>query len=103
MSPSIGWRIEVERLDYTFAIAGAPRLVSGAEAVDPTVPCLLISQSLALFKAVTFAVAGRVVASRALRGFQQTAVVTRRGSVSCRERLLLRAIARAVEVRCSTD
>jgi len=35
----------VERLDYTTAISGVPRLVSGAEADDPPVPCLLITQS----------------------------------------------------------
>src|SRR3954471_17602324 len=35
----------VERLDYPIAIAGVPRLVSGAGADDPSVPCLLIAQS----------------------------------------------------------
>ena len=35
----------VERLDYPIAIAGVPRLVSGAEAGGPPVPCLLIAQS----------------------------------------------------------
>ena len=35
----------VERLDYTTAIAGVPRLVSEAGATDPMVPCLLIAQS----------------------------------------------------------
>jgi hypothetical protein len=37
------WR--VESLDYPFAIAGVPRLVSGAEAGSAPVPCLLITQS----------------------------------------------------------
>src|SRR5690242_11296986 len=37
----------VESLDYPFAVAGVPRLVSGAGAGDPPVPCLLITQSLA--------------------------------------------------------
>src|SRR5436305_9773320 len=35
----------VERLDYPIAIAGVPRLVSEAGAGDPSVPCLLITQS----------------------------------------------------------
>jgi hypothetical protein len=35
----------VERLDYTIAVAGVPRLVSEAGAGDPSVPCLLITQS----------------------------------------------------------
>ena len=40
----------VERLDYPIAIAGVPRLVSGAGAGDPPVPCLLITQSPAFSK-----------------------------------------------------
>ena len=39
----------LEGLDYIFAIAGAPRLVSEAGAEDPSVPCLLITQSPWLF------------------------------------------------------
>jgi hypothetical protein len=39
------WRWRVESLDYPFAIAGVPRLVSGAEAGSAPVPCLLITQS----------------------------------------------------------
>ena len=35
----------VEGLDYPFAIAGVPRLVSGAGAGSAPVPCLLITQS----------------------------------------------------------
>src|SRR3954454_21636007 len=35
----------VERLDYPFAVAGVPRLVSGAGTGDPPDPCLLITQS----------------------------------------------------------
>jgi hypothetical protein len=61
---------DVERvagLDYPTTIAGAPRLVSEAGTGDPPPPCLLMTQSLA-FLAVTFAVAGDVVASRALEG-----------------------------------
>ena len=37
------WRFE--SLDYPFAIAGVPRLVSGAGAGSAPVPCLLITQS----------------------------------------------------------
>ena len=37
----------VESLDYPIAVAGVPRLVSGAEADDPPAPRLLITQSLA--------------------------------------------------------
>jgi hypothetical protein len=45
LSPTtLGFR-GVERLDYTIAIAGVPRLVSGAGADGPPVPCLLITQS----------------------------------------------------------
>src|SRR5262249_47630976 len=35
----------VESLDYPFAVAGVPRLVSGAGPGDPPGPCLLITQS----------------------------------------------------------
>ena len=41
------FRSQVESLDYTIAIAGVPRLVSGAGTGDPPDPCLLITQSLA--------------------------------------------------------
>jgi hypothetical protein len=37
----------VEGLDYPIAIAGVPRLVSGAGTGDPPDPCLLITQSRA--------------------------------------------------------
>ena len=37
--------VRVESLDYPFAIAGVPRLVSGAGAGSAPVPCLLITQS----------------------------------------------------------
>src|SRR3982751_5201810 len=50
----------VERLDYPIAVAGVPRLVSGAGAGDPPVPCLLMTQSPP-FRTVTLAVAGDVV------------------------------------------
>jgi len=35
----------LEGLDYLFAVTGVPRLVSEAGAEDPSVPCLLITQS----------------------------------------------------------
>ena len=38
-------RLRIESLDYPFAIAGVPRLVSGAGAGSAPVPCLLITQS----------------------------------------------------------
>ena len=57
--PEGGLRL-VESLDYPIAIAGVPRLVSGAGAGDPPVPCLLITQSPP-FRTVTLAVAGDVV------------------------------------------
>jgi hypothetical protein len=91
----------VERLDYPTAISGVPRLVSGAEAGDPPVPCLLITQSPP-FQTVTLAVTGDVVVAKALRASQHTAAFTRRGSVSSRARLLFQR-SRSVEVRCSTD
>ena len=43
--PSGATASDVESLDYPTAVAGVPRLVSGAGAADPTVPCLLITQS----------------------------------------------------------
>ncbi len=36
---------DVDGLDYLFAIAGVPRLVSEAGAGDPPAPCLLMTQS----------------------------------------------------------
>ena len=54
---------DVDGLDYLFAIAGVPRLVSEAGAGDPPVPCLLMTQSSSS-PAVTLAVAGHVVARR---------------------------------------
>ena len=53
----------VERLDYPIAISGVPRLVSGAGAGDPPVPCLLITQS-SPFQTVTLAVTGDVVVAK---------------------------------------
>ncbi len=76
----------VESLDYPTAVAGVPRLVSGAGTGDPPPPCLLMTQSPA-FSAVTLAVTGDVVVSGALRASQHTAVFTLRGSVSSRGRL----------------
>jgi len=89
----------VERLDYPIAIAGVPRLVSGAGTDAPSDPCLLITQS-SPFSTVTLAVAGDVVVCEALRASQQTAAFTRRGSVSSHARLPFLLV---VEVRCSTD
>src|SRR5947209_5183328 len=45
--PLSGDAPEVESLDYPIAIAGVPRLVSGAGTGDPPDPCLLITQSRA--------------------------------------------------------
>ena len=84
----------VEGLDYPTAIAGVPRLVSGAGTGDPPPPCLLITQSLA-FSTVTLAVAGDVVVSRALRASQHIAAVIRRISTP--------ALHCDVEVRCSNQ
>ena len=77
----------VDGLDYLFAVAGVPRLVSGAGAGDPPVPCLLIAQSPGFSNHHVRRYRPRCGA-RALRGSQHTAAFTRRGSVSSRARLL---------------
>jgi hypothetical protein len=55
------------------------------------------------FPAVTLAVTGCVVASGALRAFQQIAACSLRGSDSSRGGLLFSTLQAVVEVRCSTD
>ena len=77
----------VESLDYPIAIAGVPRLVSGAGADDPPVPCLLITQSPRFSDHHARRYRPRC-GGGALRASQHTAASTRRGSVSSRERLL---------------
>jgi len=77
----------VDGLDYLFAIAGVPRLVSGAGAGDPLVPCLLITQSPCFSNPHASRCQPRC-GEGALRAFQHTAAFTRRGSVSSRARLL---------------
>src|SRR5271166_580377 len=77
----------VDGLDYLFAVAGVPRLVSGAGAGDPPVPCLLIAQSPGFSNHHDRRYRPRCGA-RALRGSQHIAAFTRRGSVSSRARLL---------------
>ena len=77
----------VDGLDYLFAIAGVPRLVSGAGAGDPLVPCLLITQSPCFSDPHASRCQPRC-GEGALRAFQHTAASTRRGSVSSRARLL---------------
>ncbi len=76
----------VDGLDYLFAIAGVPRLVSGAGAGDPLVPCLLITQSPCFSDPHASRCQPRC-GEGALRAFQHTAAFTRRGSVSSRARL----------------
>ena len=94
-------RGDVESLDYLFAIAGVPRLVSGAGAGDPPVPCLLIAQFRS-FPTITLAVAGHVVVSE-LSGRPSKlrhpliAVPRLPARGSCASLLAV------PEVRCSTD
>jgi len=76
----------VDGLDYLFAIAGVPRLVSEAGAGDPPVPCLLITQSPSFSDRHASRCQPRC-GEGALRAFQHTAAFTRRGSVSSRARL----------------
>ena len=45
VSFNLGNTPSVDGLDYPFAIAGVPRLVSGAGSGDPPDPCLLITRS----------------------------------------------------------
>src|SRR5271157_291799 len=77
----------VDGLDYLFAIAGVPRLVSGAGAGDPLAPCLLITQSPCFSNPHASRCQPRC-GEGALRAFQHTAAFTRRDSVSSRARLL---------------
>ena len=79
--------IGVESLDYLFAIAGVPRLVSEAGADESTGPLPADDPIPPAFQTVTIAVAGLVVVQGALRASQHTAASTRRGSASSRARL----------------
>src|SRR5208337_4879357 len=91
----------VDGLDYLFAIAGVPRLVSGAGAGDPLVPCLLITQSPA-FQTLTPAVASHVV----VRGLSGRSSILRHSLVAVRflpARGSFATLLAVLEVRCSTD
>ena len=92
LSPTAGPPGEgrVEGLDYLFAVAGVPRLVSEAEAGETTGPLPADYPIPSAFQTVTIAVAGLVVVRGALRASQHTAASTRRGSTSSRARLLFR-------------
>src|SRR5262249_39674469 len=76
----------VESLDYPTAVAGVPRLVSGAGTGAPPPPCLLMTQSPAFSDRHARRRRPRCGVG-ALRASQHTAACTRRGSVSSRGRL----------------
>src|SRR4051794_20846672 len=89
----------VESLDYLFAVAGVPRLVSEAGANDPLDPLPADYPIPLLFDLHARRCRPRC-GEGVLRASQHTAAFTRRGSASSRARLHANL---AFEVRCSTD
>src|SRR5438067_6950029 len=81
----------VESLDYLFAVAGVPRLVSEAGADDPPDPLPADYPIPLLFDPHARRCRPRC-GEGALRASQHTAAFTRRGSVSSRARLQMQIL-----------